>query len=150
MIWFLEAGWEVFTPVADQNGTDIVIRHPQSRNLLSIQVKHKQRDSKNEGQLPNDWPGTEPPYDFLVFYLPARSRGLIIPKQKLKKEGKGFWFFKKDGDGYSVGPVRPLFADYHFDFSSVPHEVRSSAFVDRFSEIYNHTPNATERLSADS
>lgn len=40
IIWFLEAGWELFTPVADLYGTDIVVRHPDTQELLAIQVKH--------------------------------------------------------------------------------------------------------------
>lgn len=50
IIWFLEAGWELFTLVADI-GSDMVVRHPQTRELLAIQVKHKQPGSLNEGLL---------------------------------------------------------------------------------------------------
>ena len=55
IIWFLEAGWELFTPVADLYGTDIVVRHPVTRDLLAIQVKHKQPGSLNEGELQRTW-----------------------------------------------------------------------------------------------
>lgn len=109
MIWFLEAGWEIFTPLADLNATDMVIREPVSRELLSIQVKHKQPGSKNEGQLNNPWAGTEPPFDYLIFFQPEKARGVIVPKEKLKKVGKMFLFFVKDADGYSSGTVRPLY-----------------------------------------
>jgi|ERR1700694_4950224 len=101
MIWFLEAGVEIFTPLADQNATDMVIRHPFDQKLIAIQVKHKQPGAKNEGMLLNLWFGTEPSFDYLVFYQPSKSRGLIAPKRKLKKEGKLFVFFKNDAQGYS-------------------------------------------------
>lgn len=50
IIWFLEVGWELFTPVADI-GSDMVIRPPQTRELLAVQIKHKQREALNEGLL---------------------------------------------------------------------------------------------------
>ena len=86
IIWFLEAGWELFTPVADI-GSDMVVRHPQTRELLAVQVKHKQRDSLNEGLLENDWRGVQT-FDYLVFFIPEKQRLLIILSEKLKKTGK--------------------------------------------------------------
>jgi hypothetical protein len=107
-IWFLEAGWELFTPVADI-GSDMVVRHPQTRELLAVQVKHKQRDSLNEGLLENDWRGVQS-FDYLVFFIPEKQRLLITLSEKLKKTGKRFAFFTIDKDGYSRRPVRPLFS----------------------------------------
>jgi hypothetical protein len=60
IIWSLEAGWELFTPVADLYGTDVVVRHPATRELLAIQVKHKQPGSLNEGELLRTWDEHEP------------------------------------------------------------------------------------------
>jgi hypothetical protein len=136
MIWFLEAGWEIFTPLADLNATDMVVREPATRELLSIQVKHKQPGARNEGQLPNPWFGTEPPFDYLVFYQPSKFRGVIVPRQKLKKKGKMFLFFADDSEGYPTGPVRPLYADFGFDLTSTSHADRSSHFVSHFSRIH--------------
>ena len=147
MIWFLEAGWEIFTPLADLNATDMVVREPTTGELLSIQVKHKQPGAKNEGQLPNPWYGTEPPFDYLVFYQPSKSRGVIVPKQKLKKKGKMFLFFADDVDGYPTGPVRPLYADFGFDLTATPHGERSVSFVGQFSRIHQQRTqlvNATQ------
>lgn len=136
MIWFLEAGWEIFTPLADLNATDMVIREPNSRELLSVQIKHKQPGAKNEGQLNNPWAGKEPPFDYLVFYQPSKARGVIVPKHKLKKQGKMFLFFAQDAGGFPTGPVRPLYADFGFELAETPHEERSRAFVARFSEVH--------------
>ena len=79
IIWLLEAGWELFTPVADV-GSDLMVRHPLTQKLLAIQVKHKQPAALNEGLLQNDWRGLQPPFDYLVFFVPERLRVLIIPK----------------------------------------------------------------------
>ncbi|HVM61608.1 MAG TPA: hypothetical protein VMV72_12160 [Verrucomicrobiae bacterium] len=136
IVWFLQEGWELFTPVADLHGTDIVVRHPETRQLLSIQVKHKQPGTLNEGLLKNDWVGVDPPFDYLVFFVPRKLRGLVIPRAKLKKPGKIFIFFAKDKEGYSRGPVRPLYKDYAFDFASVPPETRSKTFVEFFSKVH--------------
>lgn len=136
MIWFLEVGWEVFTPVADTNATDLVVRVPADNALVSVQIKHKQPGAKNEGMLLNPWHGSQPPFDYLVFYQPSKSRGLIVPKHKLKKKGKMFLFFKGDSDGYSTGEVRPLFREFAFDFAPVPHERRARAFSDHLLSVH--------------
>jgi hypothetical protein len=135
MIWFLEAGWEVFTPVADTNATDLVVRVPDDNALVAVQIKHKQPGSKNEGLLLNPWHGSEPPFDYLVFYQPSKSRGLIVPKDRLKKKGKMFLFFKTDKAGYSTGEVRPLFSEFGFNFAQIPHEIRACAFCDHFRRV---------------
>jgi hypothetical protein len=148
-LWFLESGWEVFAPMDDRHGTDLVARLPEDGRLVSIQVKHKQPGAKNEGQLNNPWAGIEPPFDFLVFYQPEKSRGLIIPKQKLKKSGKMFLFFKESAAGYSSGAVRPLYADFGFDFGAVPHSERAKSFVDLLTKIYRtHVEPSVGRVAA--
>lgn len=138
MIWLLESGWQIFAPMDDRHGTDLVARLPDDGRLISIQVKHKQPGAKNEGQLSNPWAGIEPPFDLLVFYQPEKSRGLIIPKQKLKKPGKMFLFFKEAATGYSSGSVRPLYADFGFDFMTIPHSERAKSFVDHLTKIYRN------------
>jgi len=135
IIWFLEAGWELLTPVADR-GSDMVVRHPQTGQLLAIQVKHKQRESLNEGLLQNDWRGVQPPFDYLIFFIPEKQRLLIIPSGKLKKTGKQFTFFAVDSEGYSRGPVRPLFAPYHLDLLPLRIEERAIAFATFFADIH--------------
>ena len=136
IIWFLEAGWEFFTPVADLYGTDIVVRHPETRELLAIQVKHKQPGALNEGWLQNDWVEHDPAFNYLVFFVPDRSRGLVIPRDRLKKRGKVFMFYAKDLEGYPRGAARPLFKDYAFEFAGIAPDARSKAFVDFFSEVH--------------
>ena len=135
LIWFLEAGWELYTPVADLHGTDIVVRHPETRELLSIQVKHKQPGALNEGELLRTW--DEPLFDYLVFFVPSKCRGLIVPKKKLTKAGKMFIFYAKDAEGYARGAVRPLFAGYAFEFAGVAAENRASAFCGFFMKIHS-------------
>jgi len=139
IIWFLEAGWELFTPVADLYGTDIVVRHPVTRELLAIQMKHKQPGALNEGELRRTWNEHAPPFDFLVFFVPAKLRGLVIPRQKLMKSGKMFIFYSRDEEGYARGPVRPLFKEYAFEFGAVATESRAVAFVNFFSKVYAHS-----------
>jgi hypothetical protein len=136
IIWFLEAGWELFTPVADLYGTDIVVRHPVTRDLIAIQVKHKQPGSLNEGELQRTWDEHEPSFDYLIFFVPARKRGLVIPRQKLKKSGKMFIFYSRDEEGYARGAVRPLFKEYAFEFGGIALESRAIAFVDFFSKVH--------------
>jgi hypothetical protein len=146
IIWFLEAGWELFTPVADLYGTDIVVRHPETRELLAIQVKHKQPRSLNEGRLRNDWNEYEPSFNYLVFFVPEKLRGLIIPRHKLRKPGKLFIFYADDGEGYSRGPVRPLFKEYAFEFAGIAPERRATAFVDFFSRVHALSGSADQAV----
>jgi hypothetical protein len=136
IIWFLEAGWELFTPVADLYGTDVVVRHPVTRDLLAIQVKHKQPGSLNEGELLRTWDQHEPSFDYLIFFVPARMRGLIIPRRKLCKPGKMFVFYSRDRDGYARGTVRPLFKEYAFEFGGVTPESRAKSFATFFSKVH--------------
>lgn len=136
IIWFLEAGWELFTPVADLYGTDIVVRHPETKELLAVQVKHKQPGALNEGFLVNDWAASDPAFDYLVFFVPERSRGLVVPRIKLKKAGKAFVFYAKDKEGYPRGAVRPLFKDYAFELGTVSPEARGMTFVDFFARVH--------------
>jgi len=143
IIWFLEAGWELFTPVADLYGTDVVVRHPVTRELIAIQVKHKQPGSLNEGELLRTWDAHEPSFDYLVFFVPARLRGLIIPRQKLKKSGKMFIFYSRDEEGYARGAVRPLFKEYAFEFRDVIPDNRAIAFADFFANV--HAQNGSEK-----
>jgi hypothetical protein len=144
IIWFLEAGWELFTPVADLYGTDVVVRHPETRELLAIQVKHKQPGALNEGRLQNDWIAHDPAFDYLVFFVPERSRGLVIPREKLKKRGKVFIFYGKDLEGYPRGAVRPLFKDYAFELAGVAPDARPKAFAEFFSEVHAQNRRAAE------
>ena len=136
IIWFLEAGWELFTPVADLYGTDVVVRHPVTQELLGIQVKHKEPGSLNEGALRRTWDEHKPSFDYLVFFVPARLRGLIIPRQRLEKSGKMFTFYSQDEEGYARGTVRPLFKEYAFEFGDVAPDARAGAFADFFAKVH--------------
>jgi hypothetical protein len=144
IVWFLDAGWELFTPVADLHGTDIVVRNPDTRELLAIQVKHKQPGGLNKGRLQNDWIEHDPAFNYLVFFVPEKLRGLVIPRDRLKKRGKLFTFYKKDLEGYSRGAVRPLFKNYAFELVGVAPDARPKAFVDFFSEVHAQNRPAPE------
>lgn len=139
MIWFLEAGWEVFAPTHDQNATDLVVRPPGARAMLAVQVKHKQPGSKNEGQLQNKWNDGNAPFDLLVFYQPSKSRGVMLPREALKKEGKNLFFFARDKEAYNTGKVRPLFANFAFDFSAMAYEARAGVFVGQVERLMKRT-----------
>jgi len=129
-------------PVADLYGTDVVVRHPVTRELLAIQVKHKQPGSLNEGELLRTWDEHKPSFDYLVFFVPARLRGLIIPRQRLQKSGKMFIFYSRDEEGYARGAVRPTFKGYAFEFRDVMPESRAIAFADFFAKV--HAENRSE------
>src|SRR5258708_5401081 len=77
-----------------------------------------------------------PPFFYLFFFWPERLRVLIIPSEKLKKQGKLFVFFAKDKDGYSRGMVRPLFSQYFLDLAQVPAEGRAEAFTEFFTKVH--------------
>lgn len=139
MIWFLEAGWEVFAPTHDQNATDLVVRSPGTRAMLAVQVKHKQPGSKNQGQLQNKWNDGNAPFDLLVFYQPSKSRGVMLPREALKKEGKNLFFFARDKEAYPTGKVRPIFKDFAFDFTATAHEARAAAFVGQIERLMKRT-----------
>lgn len=147
IIWFLEAGWELFTPVTDLNGTDIVVRSPGTEELLALQVKHKEPGALNEGRLVNDWATKKPAFDYLIFIVPQRMRGFILPTAKLRKSGKAFIFYKKDADGYPRGNPRPLFSDYAFDLSAVPPERRPESFASFFSKVHANSVNSNDSAS---
>jgi len=85
------------------------------------------------------WVNKEPPFDYLVFIVPSRARGLVLPKVCLKKRGKNFEFYKRDASGHSCGPVRPLYSRYAFDLGSEKPECRPLAFVEFFSRIHAGT-----------
>ena len=136
MAWFLEARWEVFTPLADQNATDLVVRRPSSDELLAIQVKHKEPGARNEGQLYNSWGRTRPPFDYLVFYQVEKCRGVILPRSFFSGRGQTLFFYKLDSDGYSNGPVRKLFQVYAFDLATTPILERGQAFEQVFLSVH--------------
>jgi hypothetical protein len=138
MTWFMEAGWELYTPVADLHAVDLVVRNPENRLFAAIQIKHKQPDALNLGQLNNPWAGTKPPFDFLIFYVPHEHRGVIVPRADLEKEGKMFLFFADDADGYPTGKVRPRYARFGFDLRDQPGNEWSHAFVRHFAEVWRN------------
>jgi hypothetical protein len=72
----------------------------------------------------------------LVFFVPARLRGLIIPRQKLKKSWKMFIFYTRDEAGYARGAVRPLFKEYAFELHDVMPESRAVAFANFFAKVH--------------
>ena len=135
IIWFLEAGWELFTPVADV-GSDIVVRHPVTHELLAVQVKHKQPGSLNQGLLSNDWRTAPPAFDYLVFFVPERSCVFVVPRHKLMKPGRTFVFFAKDKAGYTRGPARRLFASDFLDLSTTNAADRAVAFSQFFAQVH--------------
>jgi len=142
-IWFLEAGWELFTPVSDLYGVDLVVREPKSRRLLSVQVKHKEPGALNEGRLSNDWVNKAPPFDYLVFIVPINFRVLVLPKEALNKSGKTFDFYKKDSKKHSCGPVRPCYSQYAIELGDEKPELRSLRFIEFFSKVHASRTSAS-------
>jgi hypothetical protein len=129
--WFLEAGWEVFTPVVDANQTDAVVRIPATEELLAIQIKHKEPQGLNEGQLLNKWRTGKIQFHFLVIYQPAKVRGVILWKEDLQTVvPRQIVLFTPDRNGYSNGPIRPKYKDVAFDFKNVDATVRAGLFTD--------------------
>jgi hypothetical protein len=103
--------------------------------LIAIQVKHKQRGSKNEGQIQRVWENDYIPFDVLVFYQPSKRRGVIAPRRMLKKEGGLFSFFNKDEDGYATGSPRKMWKDFYFEIPTGDELKAAEYFAERFAAV---------------
>jgi hypothetical protein len=136
MVWFLEAGWEVFTPVVDANQTDLVVRVPTTQEILAIQVKHKERGRLNEGWLENQWKEGQIPFDYLVLYQPEKIRGVILHRDSFQNLPHTIEIYLKDQDGYSNRDFRDRYVDVSFDLLTVPEGSRASSFAERLLAIH--------------
>jgi hypothetical protein len=134
--WFLEAGWEVFSPIVDARQTDFVVRVPDGDELLALQVKSTQASTLNAGQLDNQWRTGKAPFDYLIFIDGRRERGVIFAKTFFVRYGRTIYVFKNDSAGYSRGPVRPVFDKYSYDLSAVNEWERGRKFCERFLTIH--------------
>jgi hypothetical protein len=134
--WFLEAGWEVFTPVVDANQTDAVVRIPRSTEVLAIQIKHKEPGGRNEGWLKNKWRSCTIPFDYMVIYQPAKVRGAILAREELPRIGSTIQLYKHDRNGYSNGPFRPKYREVSFDLADLEPEDRATGFAARLLETH--------------
>lgn len=135
--WFLEAGWEVFSPIIDARQTDFVVRLPGSEELLAIQVKSRQRETLNVGQLNNRWRNGDAPFDYLVLIDGTRQQGVVFGKTLFQKYGRTISVFKMDPEGYSRGDPRPVFERFAYNLSDVPEWERGTAFCERFLAIHH-------------
>ena len=134
--WFLEAGWEVFSPIVDARQTDFVVRVPGSDELLAVQVKSRQTDTLNIGQLDNQWRDGKAPFDYLILIDGKRERGVIFGKSVFKRYGRTIYVFKNDNEGYSRGKTRPIFERYAYDLHEINDWERGPHFCARFLEIH--------------
>lgn len=139
-VWFMEAGWEVFLPSVQARQTDFVVRIPSSEKLLAIEVKSKQLEALNEGQLQNRWRDGKAPFDYLVFIEGKRERGVIIPREFFRDRGRTTGFFKKDKENYSRGALRPMFEPFSFDLRGLDDWTRGKIFCERFLAIHQSPP----------
>ena len=73
--------------------------------------------------------GALPPFDYLVFFVRKKVRGLVLPSGSLTKGGKTFSFYKNDTEGYPRGLARKMFSKYAFDLAPIPSEQRAAHFV---------------------
>lgn len=135
-VWFMEAGWEVFLPSVQARQTDFVVRVPSSEKLLAIEVKSKQLEALNEGQLQNKWRDGKAPFDYLVFIEGRRERGVIIPRDFFRDRGRTMGFFKKDKENYSRGALRPMFEPFGFDLRGSDDWTRGKIFCKHFLAIH--------------
>ncbi len=145
--WFLQEGWDVFVPVEDSNAMDLVVRNPDLGKLFSLQVKAKELDSLNQGQIQNHWSGIPPPFDFLIFYQPLKDRGFVFPGSLFTNRGVTIFLFNDDVNGYSTGDPRKIFAPYFFDLSTMTEPDKGTAVVAlfrRLSELPDPSRNIEE------
>ncbi|MEO6785798.1 MAG: hypothetical protein ABI318_06660 [Chthoniobacteraceae bacterium] len=136
VIWFLGAGWEVFTPVVDANQTDLVVRVPTSKQLLAIQVKHREFDGKNKGQLKNRWKKREAPFDYLILFQPEKMRGAIFHREAFPTLPASIEIYRRDKDGYSNREFRPRYSPVGFDLLCCSEVSKASQFAKNFLEIH--------------
>lgn len=144
MVWFLEAGWEVFTPVVDANQTDMVVRMPETQETLAIQIKHKERKRLNEGWLSNKWRTGKIPFDYLVLFQPEKIRGAIFHRDSFATLPRTIEIYLTDSDGYSNRDFTDRYRDISFDLASVPESARATCFTARFRTI--HTARLRPRV----
>jgi hypothetical protein len=147
--WFLEAGWEVFTPFVDARQTDFVVRVPKSEELLAIQVKSRQRETLNVGQLNNEWRDGKAPFDYLVLIDGARQKGVIFAKSLFQKYGRTISVLTLDAQRYSRGVPRPVFERFAYDLSETAEWDRGVAFCEAFSRIHREQVEELASTSAD-
>jgi hypothetical protein len=137
MVWFLEAGWEVLTPVVDANQTDLVVRIPTTPEIVAVQVKHKERGRLNEGWLKNHWKTGTIPFDYLVLFQPEKIRGVIFHRDSFQNLPPTIEIYVKDRNGYSNRNFKDRYVDVSFDLSSVAEGSRASGFAERFLTIHS-------------
>lgn len=137
MVWFLEAGWEVFTPVVDANQTDLVVRIPTTQEIVAVQIKHKERGRLNEGWLKNHWKTGTPPFDYLLLFQPEKTRGVIFHRESFRQLPPTIEVYLRDRNGYSNRDFRDRFVDISFDLGAVPEGLRASSFAQRFLAIHS-------------
>lgn len=128
--WFLEAGWETYVPVVDINGVDIVVKYPRGNQwLTSIQIKHSQPTSKNQGRIQNKWGAKNAPFNFLVLYMPANTSGFVLPFKFFLDRGKTV-------DTLWNGQPRALVRDLYFNLADIDISERGAAFVQHFTAVW--------------
>jgi hypothetical protein len=139
-VWFLEAGWEVFLPAVQARQTDFVVRFPSTEELLAIEVKSTQCETKNAGQATNEWKSGKPPFDYFIFIEGKRERGVILPKKFSAGRGRTLFIFSQDQEGYSRGEVRRVLKPFSFDLQETNDWQRAKAFCERFISLHQNSP----------
>jgi hypothetical protein len=139
MVWFLESGWEVFTPVVDANQTDLVVRIPNTGKVLAIQIKHKERGRLNEGWLKNRWKTGPTPFDYLILFQPEKVRGAIFHRDAFRDLPPTIEIYLTDRDGYSNRDFKDRYVDISFDLSSIAEDLRASNFTETFRTIHSRS-----------
>lgn len=138
--WFLEADWEIYTPIKDQWKGDIIVREPHipsitSRRFDSIQIKHKQDDNGDFGWLLNHWIVTDPLFDCMIVLLPCQQRGLMLRRVLFPKLPLRFLEF--DVRGFATGEFTAFYKPHSFSLSHRPECERFELFIERYQTIMN-------------
>jgi len=110
--WFLEAEWNVYLPLVDSDQIDLVVVDPKTKRLWSLQVKHSERQSRNPGFLDLRRRHSILGFDYLVFYVPAIKRGVILPRKRVKP-GHVLVFVNP-----RTMTIKPAFSQYAFDHNN--------------------------------
>jgi hypothetical protein len=141
MSWFLESKWQVYSPLLD-NGADFVLRHPDLKKLVLVQIKHKEVTSKTQGKLNRKWDHLKPPFHVLIIYQPKFERGLILPAKMLRKPGTSLMLADRR-KGYET--FFPKYRRYTFDLRGKPITSHSGIFVACFEDAYLGWDTKTRR-----
>lgn len=119
LYWLTNKGYACYIPYVDIEQTDIVFRHPVTKRLVGLQVKHKEPESFQD-YLFNDWQDGNFHFDAVVLYQPLYSRGLILPPRMLIGKQRKLYFEQYIKGWESTGTIHETYQECVFDEWTFP------------------------------